>query len=925
MTDVKEIGYDRLREKILRFMLDRGWKEKLAKRGGGYEQSLLEHSSNCLDILLTMLPTLKPRLNLSVEEEQALILGIAVHDVAKERDEWQAYILGKGEYTSHVIPDYTAEAVEELAACLSFSGKGDAQAAANLHMQSVQTAARIFAEAQRGGPRVILLHEIVDVVDSIASANGLLAARDALARSPLDDYFYCTYHIVHTRGVSTTLLHRGVQNAFEEAGWTPLLYYPTGTLYLRSGAEDPVPVTAETVEEQLAVTLKKLLKQKTEILPFLIVGSVIATFLPKPEIFDYRSLKQYLSESAQRTQRKKQETAKNAWKYTNYRNLLEATENLDLARRASAANTSRLLKEVPEAYHHLIIAREQDLPEDKSQQARARMGAARPEMAIFKFFKETTKLMDSEGVKATREAYNALFGGEVAFDALTSTSTLMPAKDQAFTVDFFWNLSLEQLADFLEQPELAADGTVGTLDPRRRVRLLIRTLTKIGDKGFEAMENPPTVDNVARDIAAVLIGDLIAPPAAIGDVQDYAAQQLDYYKKAKQNIRTEREVPHLCPACNQPFDIAKSAVEDFLDKPSGFTGRKLAYDREELTICMACYYERLLRQIILGRKAYDLIVMLPRMSMGHYGGQVFIEKLTELQHQALSIAGADTIDPNESLRLDMTWFVARQALVSDFSRMDAEDIIRLFTYRTKEETIRKNLKKVVKEVQEFLGSKKLEEACVFWGRKFADWMEVAQTIAYNEIDDQEARTIRESVYGLRSPIEFVAQTPNLVLAPSSRPRVSDSSALVDSRSDSDAKVALKQLLITLIFSLGLECSVAILSDRELLDGLIMEASGTAYVPPLASIRNLVGKSRPRTEQQQLSPAWLSQQEAVQWLQALASSALLANKADYPPRNDLYQILSVRSKGALLRRIEQKGGKMYSEDWQHLEFIGEVLP
>jgi hypothetical protein len=866
-------------------------------------------------------------LKLSEEEEQALVLGISIHDVAKERDEWQAYILGTGEYTPHVIPDYTAEAVEELAAHLSFSGEGDAQAAANLHMHSVQTAARIFTESQRGGPRVILLHEIVDAVDSIASANGLLAARDALARSPLDDYFYCTYHIVHTRGVSTTLLHRGTQNAFEEAGWMPLLYYPTGTLYLRSGAEKPVPVTAEMAEAQLTATIKDLLLKKTESLPSLIVGkNITANFLPKPELFDYRYLEQYLAESALRVQRKKQETAKNAWKYINYRNLLEATENLDVARQASAASTSRLLKKVPKDYHHLIMAREQDLQEGESERARARMGVARPEMAIFKFFREATNLMDSDAINATQEAYNALFDSEVAFEALTSTSTLMPAKDQAFTVDFFWKLPLKRLADFLEQPELIHEGTVGTLDPDSRVNLLIQALTKLGSIGFEVMEKPPIIDNVARDIAMVLIGDLISPPAAIEEVQRYAAEQLEYYKEAKQNIRTIRKAPHMCPACNKPSRIAKRAFDDFVDNPGGFTGRKLAYaGKKKLTICMACYYERLLRQIILGRKAYDLIVMLPRMSLGHYGGNVLVKKLKELQQHALDIAGADTTDPNESLRLDMTWFVARQALASDFNRMSARDLIRLFTYRTKEEKVRKNLKKVVKEVQDFLGSKDLEEACDFWERDFANWTEVAQAIAYNKINDQYARTIRESVYGLRSPIEFVAQTPNLVLAPSSRPRVSDSSALVDSISDSDAKAALKQLLITLIFALGLECSVAILSDRENLDALIMDASGTAYVPPLASIRDLVAKSRPRTEQQQLSPAWLSQQEAMRWLQALASAVLLASEADYPPRNDLYQILTVRSKGTLLRRIEQKGGKMYSENWQHLEAIGEVLP
>lgn len=926
MTDRIIMDYEVLREKIIRFMIDRGWKEKLAKRGGGYEQSLLEHTSNCLDILLTMLPILKPRLKLSEEEEQALILGIAIHDVAKERDDWQAYILGTGDYTSHVIPDYTAGAVKELAAWLGFSGEGDARATANLHMHSVQTASRIFTEAKHGGPRVILLHEIVDAVDSVASANGLLAAKDAFTRSSLGDYFFCSYHIVQTRGISTTLLHRGAQNAFEDAGWSPLLYYPTGTLYLRSGAEEPLPVTAESVEKQLANLLKGLLEQKAEILPPLIVGSIIATFLPKPEIFDYRNLRFYLEESTKRAGRRsgKQVSLKNAWKYTNFRSLLEVTGDSDIANQASAGSTSRLLKKVPEQYHDILLAEPSDLSDTESEQLRSRMGEAYPEMAVFKFFRESTSLMDEEGISTTRKEYNNLFG-EGAFNALTSTSTLMPAKDQAFTVDFFWILPLKRLANFLKKPKFKMEGTVGTLDSSRRINLLTHTLTKIGEIGFEAMEDAPTIENVARDIAAVLIRDLISPVAKIKDVRDYAAQQLEYYKEAKQNIRTEREVPHLCPMCNQPFDNAKSAVADFIDKPGGFTGRKLAYDRENLTICMACYYERLLRQIILGRKAYDLVVMLPRMNIGRYGGQVLMEKLTELQQHALNIAGANTTDPNESLRLDMTWFVARQAMASDFSRMSAEDLIRLFAYRTKEETVRKNLKKVVQEVQNILGSKDIAEACDFWERDFANWTELAKAVAYNKIDDQYARTIRESVYGLRSPIEFVAQTPNLVLAPSSRPRVSDSSALVDSRSDSDAKAALKQLLITLIFSLGLECSVAILSDRESLDALIMDASGMAYVPPLASIRDLVSKSRPITEQQQLNPTWLSQHESMCWLQALTSAVLIAEKADYPPRNDLYQILTIRTKGALLRRIEQKGGKMYSQDWKHLEAIGEVLP
>jgi len=174
--------YETLREEVLQFMIQRGWRDKIAKRRG-FEQSLLEHSIICLDVMLTLLPVLRSRLNLTEEEEQALVLGTAMHDVAKERAEWQAYIAGMGEYEPHVIPEYTAEAVKALAEWLGFGGQDDARAGANLHMRSVQTAARVFAEAQNAGPRVMLLQRLVADVDNVASAKGLLAARDALARS----------------------------------------------------------------------------------------------------------------------------------------------------------------------------------------------------------------------------------------------------------------------------------------------------------------------------------------------------------------------------------------------------------------------------------------------------------------------------------------------------------------------------------------------------------------------------------------------------------------------------------------------------------------------------------------------------------------------------------------------------------------------
>jgi hypothetical protein len=916
--------YEALRERILMFMIQRGWKTKIAKRRG-FEQSLLEHSINCLDVMLTLLPALRTRLQLSDEEEQALILGIAIHDVAKERDEWQAYIQGEGEYEPHIIPEYTITAVEALAEWLGFKGRDDARAGANLHMKSVQTAARIFTEAQNAGPRMVLLQRLVADADNVASADGLLAARDALARSSLNKYVHIDYHIVHVRGVSTTLLHRAAQVAFEKQGWTPLLFYPTGTLYVRPGVEEPMPVTAGMVQDELVEVLNTVLRDRLNIIPNIAVGKDIrANFFPMPDLFDHRALPAYLRVASSRVNPKKAKDVSDSSviKYHNLRQLVDTTDDYSLARKSYFCKSSKLGEVIPTEYQSVLVYNLSEVGQAETLNIRSRIGEAYPEIAVFKVFKYIVTTTGEEAVTELGKAYERLFG-KGSFNALTSTSNLMAALDQAFTVDLFWTLSLKQLAKFLQRPELDVEGTVGALEQKRRVALLIDTLTKIGEIGFEAMEHPPTVDNFARDVASVFISDLLMPGAAMADVQEFAKEQLRYYEQAKHTIRTEREAEHICPACNQPFEKGAQALADFMGGTS-FTGRRLAYDGEGLVICLACYYERLLRQIILGRKAYDLIVLMPRMSLGRYGGKVLLDKLDEVKRLVKGVATADTIDPDEALRFDLGWFVARQSLAADFNQMSAEDLLGLFTYRAEDKTVKKNLKKTIKQTQELLASEDLEEAKEEWERDFADWTEVARAIAYKEMDDELSQRIRETVYGLRSPIEFVAQTANLVLAPSSNPRVSDKSALMDSDADSDTKCVLKRLLITLAFALGLDCSVAILRDDESLDELILETNGAAYVPPSPAVRDLVARSRSKEAQQKLNPTWLSQSEAVRWLRALASAVLLANKAGYPPRNDLYQILTARSKGALMRRIEHKGGTMYAEDLQQLEAIGEVL-
>ena len=88
--DIKEF-----RKKVISWMIERGWRQKIAKRGD-YEQTLYDHTAIQLDILNSLSPTLKTKLGLTRDELIIIMLASILHDVGKEKKEWQEYIKKKG-------------------------------------------------------------------------------------------------------------------------------------------------------------------------------------------------------------------------------------------------------------------------------------------------------------------------------------------------------------------------------------------------------------------------------------------------------------------------------------------------------------------------------------------------------------------------------------------------------------------------------------------------------------------------------------------------------------------------------------------------------------------------------------------------------------------------------------------------------------
>lgn len=903
-----------VRAKIIEGMIRWGWKDVIGKKRG-FEQSLFEHSLNSLDMMLVLLPVLRQELSLTEEEENALILAAATHDAGKGTPEWQAYVHG-GEFVSDTNVQLSAKLIAEICQACNLSGSELAKTLVRLHMRHERTPTAVVSnllvgqDSQRWGHLV----DIVDTVDNLVSVPSLLGAVEYLRSSSLGRYLNVEYHLVNIRGVSTTLLHRAAQETFCQAGWQPLLHYTEGTIYISSAREEAKSVTVAELRAALSKAIDEILRQRSETLCELTVGRDIRqTFLPKPELFDYRRLETYLRIASGRVRRKeaKDVGADNAYKYANLRALLDHTGNAAIARLADVRLLADLRKKVPSEYHGLLIMEPTQLSEQEANRFLARMGEAYPEMAIFKFFRYVvdpdTGLIGEKERQLVREAYDRVFG-EGSFAALTSTSTLMPAKDTAFTVDYFWRLPGTAVGlDDVERVEYA---------PRsKREEALIRTLVGIANEVFATMEAPPTIEGLAEKIARIIVRDLLVPSGMDEDVLSYAKCQLQHYLEAKKNLTHPRDVEHLCPICNAAFRQGVRMLADISDRTEASSNRAFAYENVSgPVICISCYYERILRQVILGTKAAELIVLMPRLAMSQIAGEVLVGKAEAFRKNALKLMDWTNPDPDHRLNLGFIDNTARQVLSADLYGLTPMEIVELFAYRLRDETHNDNIKKIVKFLKKLLGED-IQVARERWDKQFGSWEELAEAIYHLRFDDAFAQEAREVAYQGGRQFDLVCQTPNLILMPCANP-IRRGSA-ISAEGDSETKAAIKCLFVELVLSLALDCAVAIFGDEESFDTVMTYCNGVAYVPPVAPLRQL-----PKLK----GATWISVSEAKKWLKALASAFLITPRLDYPPRNDVFEILTAGSPGKLLRRIEMvaEGGRISMSDLEHLENIKEVL-
>lgn len=868
------IDKGRVFQSAVNWMLNRGWKRLGAKRKQ-FNQSLFEHTLVELDVALQLLPILKQpcHFDLTTEEEQILVVSLIAHDVGKERPEWQDYLLGRRDFVSDVDPELTSIAVVDLCSAFGFTGLHSKVMAVmencvNLHMRHERRDSNIVLAMFKGMDRWYTLANLVYHIDNICSAKGVFEARAAFERSILAKHLKVAYHQVIIRGVSTTALHRAALESYQEAGWTPLLHFSDATLYVCSAAtpvKEPMP---GKIESRLAEVLDEAIGR--EVAPLVVGKDERQNFLPKPELFDCRELKFYLQEASKR------------------------------------ANPRSFIKK-PHGYRQEVVRKylaicgnlTQNLDESVVDLHSRRISLARPEMAVFRFFKYAmgSNLIGAQGVSMVEQEYDAVFG-QGAWNDLRSMSTIMPAPDMAKRVDRFWRLPGKRFGLNI--------NSIEELAPDKRVKLLIDVLDDIANKVYSSIPNPPTRATLARAMAASFVRDLVSPAAQV-DLAETARQQMEFYAVSKPFAgKQTKKARYICPVCNVQFEEGVKAKADFIDNPESHTNRGIAHGPfGYITLCRSCYYERILRQLLLGERAAELIIIFPHMNIGPGAGELLVRKAEALYNRAYALMVGDTDDPDRRLSLAFTSYIAEQMIQQDLYRLAPEEFVDLLTYRSSEENRRKNRRELEKKLREQYEDD-LEAANDEWGTDFKTWAEATEAVYANQVADPMARHIRAEVYRLYPQMRLVCQTPHMIILP-----VGYSIKLND---DSEVNAALRRTFVALLLGLNLDASVAIVRDSDQID--FQGGEGVAFVPPVATARELIGSN------------WVPINEAERWLKALGIASILASIGQYSARSGLFEVLTAPTAGHVLRRIEQKKAiekqPLTYRDINYIRIFAEVM-
>jgi hypothetical protein len=346
---------------------------------------------------------------------------------------------------------------------------------------------------------------------------------------------------------------------------------------------------------------------------------------------------------------------------------------------------------------------------------------------------------------------------------------------------------------------------------------------------------------------------------------------------------------YLCPICNAPFDSKDGikASADFIDNQQTHTNRAPSHGSfSYVMVCPTCYYERLLRQVLLGSRPAEIVMLMPRMNLGPGKGEHLVSKIRQWVEIAKAQMRTDSGNPESGFSLSFTDQTARNFRDRNPFSLEPEELLNVFSYRFTAETQKKRRQEALKRLKEEFDNdlNGLNVACLC---SFSTWDEAVAALVENRIDQQDCRAIRREVFRLYETLELICETPNLMFLPLTY-------EIAASPDESETSKGLRRLYVTIVLSLVFDATVAINKENERVE--FRSNAGAAYVPSVPAVRALVGRD------------WLSIGEASAWLSAIGAASLLIRETGLPARSALYQILAADPPEKLARRIEKVGGR-----------------
>lgn len=879
-----------------------------------YKQSLLDHSMSLVNLgrVLLIYQVIEPS---SLEQEQAFLLALAVHDAGKEKMEFQEYLRNGGRSPGDTDVNLSREVASDIVGKLGWSLPDSVlDAAVSLHMKHRDSNGGNFFELLQDhtDSEWRTVAQWVQDIDRIASAKSPQAAKEAWNRSAaLSKLRKVTYHSVRLRGVSTVFLHKAMRQAFEESGWGVLMYYPFGNLYVARTSNAKMPDYDDIqgkLKEQFLGSVERGATDKVKLMH----GSIIATYFVKHDLFTLDDLKPLLQEAGNRINEQPgskvpDETVLSYW---NIRSVLLTTGDEKLAYKAGQKDPVKLRSAIPSDLHTKLVFSESDLV-NKDELAQY-LGEARKEMAIFKMFKSVMgEILDKHQLIHLEESYDGVFG-KGAFSCLQVTGTLKPAVDMAMTVDFFWNLEAEEHG-------FQMVSKMRFVEKRMRRQKLIEILGHIAEVVFEKLDITRSTENFVQSMTEQVLQD-IEFPILQTDIFQLAEQQLNATIQAKTNVNSPKDIPHICPLCNNAFEQGVQAISDFVNKSTAFSNRITAYSQTKYHICKSCYFERLLQQLLLGGKPGEFLCVVPPVHVSHLIDEQLSANIEAFERRIRNFTeekGAVT----KALSLSF-----ENMLASNVQKIDdltgTEFFADLFTYSKSEKRMKEERKELL-EVLASLCDNDLDVGNAYAEESYGSFEELLDALLdgkhANEPYFEEVRLAIKA----KSPVQVIYQTPNFVVFPTVIQGSQDSAVKNDG--DSEAKFSYKQLFLACLFSEFLGMSVSVLHNLESLHLLVEGMTGRVYVPDHPRVRKEVMEAREQSSD--ATTPWLSEQEAVVWRKAIEGAILLKKSAEFPERDDISRILSFNLPGELIRRIESKKGNGYKLtffEWEQIQKVQEVL-